>query len=123
MVPIESLEQVVQSAQNPVLQDSLVYVNQLRNLAKKTGGNIILGSLLPVAPPTPVEGDAPSEPPTPAQNDPLDIIDPVHSTLASLFILYVVFIKSRRRCVLMLVPQVCSRITGVSGPSTTPTYF
>ncbi|CAE6375760.1 unnamed protein product, partial [Rhizoctonia solani] len=65
----------------------LAHSNQLRNLAKKPGGNIILGSLLPVAPPTPVEGDAPPEPPASTQNDPLDLIDPAHSTLVALFIL------------------------------------
>ncbi|CAE6511350.1 unnamed protein product [Rhizoctonia solani] len=85
---IESLEQVVQSAQSLIAQDPLAHVIQLRNLAKKAGGNIILGSLLPVAPPTPVEEtDAPSEPPAPVQNDPLDIIDPTQCTLAALFIL------------------------------------
>ncbi|CAE6371019.1 unnamed protein product [Rhizoctonia solani] len=87
MAPIESLEQVIQSAQSSVAQDPVAHSNQLRNLAKKTGGNIILGSLLPVAPPTPVEGDAPAEPAAPTQNDPLDIIDPAQSTLAVLFIL------------------------------------
>ncbi|ELU36492.1 hypothetical protein AG1IA_09477 [Rhizoctonia solani AG-1 IA] len=89
MAPIESLEQVIQSAQGPISQDPTAHSNQLRNLAKKPGGNIILGSLLPVAPPTPVEGDAPPEPPASTQNDPLDLIDPAHSTLVALFILYV----------------------------------
>ncbi|KAF8752144.1 reductase [Rhizoctonia solani] len=87
MAPIESLEQVIQSAQSPISQDPTAHSNQLRNLAKKPGGNIILGSLLPVAPPTPVEGDAPPEPPASTQNDPLDLIDPAHSTLVALFIL------------------------------------
>ncbi|KDN39780.1 hypothetical protein RSAG8_08572, partial [Rhizoctonia solani AG-8 WAC10335] len=88
MAPIESLEQVVQSSQSPIAQDPVAHVSQLRNLAKKPGGNIILGSLLPVAPPTPVEdADAPAEPPAPVQNDPLDIIDPTQCTLAVLFIL------------------------------------
>ncbi|KAH7337608.1 hypothetical protein B0J17DRAFT_663586 [Rhizoctonia solani] len=80
MAPIESLEQVVQSAQSQIAQDPAAHVTQLRNLVKKAGGNIILGSLLPVAPPTP--------PPAPVQNDPLDIIDPTQCTLAVLFILY-----------------------------------
>ncbi|CAE6478945.1 unnamed protein product [Rhizoctonia solani] len=88
MAPIESLEQVVQSAQSQIAQDPVAHVNQLRSLAKKAGGNIILGSLLPVAPPTPVEeAEAPAEPPAPVQNDPLDIIDPTQCTLAALFIL------------------------------------
>ncbi|KAF8691877.1 reductase, partial [Rhizoctonia solani] len=87
MAPIESLEQVIQSAQSPISQDPTAHSNQLRSLAKKPGGNIILGSLLPVAPPTPVEGDAPPEPPASTQNDPLDLIDPAHSTLVALFIL------------------------------------
>ncbi|KAL5639754.1 hypothetical protein ACGC1H_006361 [Rhizoctonia solani] len=88
MAPIESLEQVVQSAQSLIAQDPAAHATQLRNLAKKSGGNIILGSLLPVAPPTPVEeADAPAEPPVPIPNDPLDIIDPTQCTLAALFIL------------------------------------
>ncbi|CAE6535793.1 unnamed protein product [Rhizoctonia solani] len=87
MPPIESLEQVVQSSQSAIAQDPAAHATQLRNLVKKPGGNIILGSLLPVAPPTPVEADAPSEPPAPVQNDPLDIIDPTQCTLAVLFIL------------------------------------
>ncbi|CAE6462328.1 unnamed protein product [Rhizoctonia solani] len=88
MAPIESLEQVIQSSQSQIAQDPAAHANQLRNLAKKSGGNIILGSLLPVAPPTPVEDtDVPAEPPAPVQNDPLDIMDPAQSTLAVLFIL------------------------------------
>ncbi|KAJ1301121.1 hypothetical protein OPQ81_003534 [Rhizoctonia solani] len=88
MAPIESLEQVIQSARSPVAQDPAAHANQLRILAKKPGGNIILGSLLAVAPPTPVdEAEAAAEPPAPAQSDPLDLIDPAQSTLVALFIL------------------------------------
>lgn len=95
MAPIETLEQVVQSSQTQLSQEPAAHANLLRNLAKKQGGNLILGSLLPVAPPTPVADDAPTageaaapaEPPIPPQNDPLDIIDPVHCTIACLFIL------------------------------------
>lgn len=89
-------EQVVQSSQSALAQDPAAHVNLLRNLVKKTGGNLILASLLPVAPPTPVADDAPAgeeapaEPPAapaPVQNDPLEIIDPVQCTVAFLFIL------------------------------------
>jgi hypothetical protein len=95
MAPIETLEQVVQSSHSILAQDPAAHANLLRNLAKKPGGNLILASCLPVAPPTPVADEAPAteatptpaEPPAPTQNDPLDIIDPTQCTIAFLFIL------------------------------------
>ncbi|QRV98952.1 aldo/keto reductase family protein [Ceratobasidium sp. AG-Ba] len=89
---LESLEQVVQSIGSHFFQDPQVHANALRALSKKQAGNLILASVLPVAPPTPVaegEGteDAPAPDPVPAANDPLDIIDPVESTLVVLYIL------------------------------------
>ncbi|KAG8765032.1 hypothetical protein FRC12_007723 [Ceratobasidium sp. 428] len=87
---LESLEHVVQSTQAAIFQDPQVHATALRALSKKPGGNIILASLLPVAPPTPVADDAadePAPPPAPVANDPLDIIDPAQSTLAALYIL------------------------------------
>ncbi|KAF8607339.1 hypothetical protein BDV93DRAFT_468076 [Ceratobasidium sp. AG-I] len=98
MAPIiESLEQVVQSTQSPLVQDPAAHATALRILAKKPGGNIILGSLLPIAPapPSPIAEDAPpvteetpAQPPAPpAPSDPLDLIDPTQCTVAFLYIL------------------------------------
>ncbi|KAG9094204.1 hypothetical protein FS749_012941 [Ceratobasidium sp. UAMH 11750] len=92
MAPLlESLEQVVQSTQTAISQDPQAHATALRALSKKQGGNLILASLLPVAPPTPVADDeagAAAEPtPAPVANDPLDIVDPSQCTLVVLYIL------------------------------------
>ncbi|KAG8737901.1 hypothetical protein FRC10_007548 [Ceratobasidium sp. 414] len=92
MAPLlESLEHVVQSTQAAISQDPHGHATALRALSKKQGGNLILASLLPVAPPTPVADDepgAPAEPaPAPVANDPLDIVDPAQCTLVVLYIL------------------------------------
>lgn len=94
---IESLEQVVQSTQSPLVQDPAAHATALRILSKKPGGNIILASLLPVAPapPSPIAEDAPpvteetpAQPPAPpAPSDPLDLIDPAECTVVFLYIL------------------------------------
>ncbi|KAG9079910.1 hypothetical protein FRC06_007331 [Ceratobasidium sp. 370] len=92
MAPLlESLEHVIQSTQTAISQDPHAHATALRALSKKQGGNLILASLLPVAPPTPVaddEPDAADEPaPAPVANDPLDIVDPAQCTLVVLYIL------------------------------------
>ncbi|KAG9122317.1 hypothetical protein FRC07_001368 [Ceratobasidium sp. 392] len=88
---LESLEQVVQSSQAAIFADPQVHATALRALSKKQGGNLILASVLPVAPPTPVADDAADAPVEPASappaNDPLDIVDPAQSTLVALYIL------------------------------------